>query len=115
MMRAYGLEGLRQRIRNHVTWTQDLAERLRSEPDFEITTEPVLSLFSFRFNPGNGADLDELNLRLVNTINDDGRIYLTQSNHDGIFVIRFVAGHFDMEAKEMDVAFDTITQIARQI
>ena len=48
LLRAHGLEGLRAMIRNHVAWSEGLAARLASEPDFEIVTEPMLSLFSFR-------------------------------------------------------------------
>ena len=46
---------------------------------FEIVTEPLLSLFSFRYVPAGVADLDGLNLRLVEAINMDGRIYVTQT------------------------------------
>ena len=114
LLRAYGLEGLRTMIRNHVAWSQRLAERLAGEPDFEITTQPVLSLFSFRYAPeGYAGDLDELNRRLVNAINDDGRIYLTQTLHDGRQVIRFTAGPFEMEEQDAEIAFDTICGIAR--
>ena len=115
LLRAYGLEGLRGRIRNHVAWTEDLAARLGAEPDFEIVTEPVLSLFSFCFAPAGTADLDDLNLRLVNAINDDGTIYLTQTNHDGRLVIRFVAGAFDAREEDIAGAFDVITRIARDL
>ena len=114
LLRAYGLEGLRTMIRNHVAWSQRLAERLAGEPDFAITTQPVLSLFSFRYAPeGYAGDLDELNRRLVNAINDDGRIYLTQTLHDGRQVIRFTAGPFEMEEQDAEIAFDTICGIAR--
>ena len=65
-LRAYGLEGLRSRIRNHVGWSEDLARRLDSEPDFEIVTQPILSLFSFRYVPAGAlADLDEIKSRVL--------------------------------------------------
>lgn len=116
LIRAYGLDGLRARIRNHITWSQALAERLRAEPDFEIVTNPILSLFTFRYSPVgvSEGDLKAVNLQLVNDINDDGRIYLTQSDHDGQFVIRFMTGQFDMQEQDIDVAFDTITELARR-
>ena len=116
LLRAYGLEGLRERIRNHVGWSGQLARRLDSEPDFEVTTEPVLSLFSFRYVPAHQrAGLDDLNLKLVNKINDDGEIYLTQTLNDGQLVIRFVAGGFDTSADDVAAAFDTITRTARSL
>ena len=115
LLRTYGLENLRQRIRNHVTWAEGLCEKLRVEPDFEIITDPILSLFSFRHAPHGISDLDAHNVALVNAINDDGRIYLTQSAHDGITVIRFVSGQFDMKAEDAEIAFDAITEVARKL
>jgi aromatic-L-amino-acid decarboxylase len=115
LMRSYGLEGLRGRLRNHVDWSAALAERLRAEPDFEITSEPVLSLFSFRFAPEGARDLDTLNQRLVDTINDDGRIYLTQTLLDGSKVVRFQVGQFDCTQEDVAFAFDVITEIARNM
>jgi aromatic-L-amino-acid decarboxylase len=110
------LQGLRDRIRNHVAWAEQLAARLAGEADFEIITAPILSLFSFRYTPTNhDTDLDALNLRLVNAINDDGRIYLTQTSHDDKLVIRFVAGQFDTQERDIDVAFATICEIARAL
>ena len=48
LLRAHGLEGLRAMIRNHVRWSEKLAVRLGAHPDFEIVSQPMLSLFSFR-------------------------------------------------------------------
>ncbi|PIE13083.1 MAG: aspartate aminotransferase family protein [Rhodobacterales bacterium] len=119
MIRAYGMAGLRARLRNHVTWSQGLCERLRATPGFEIVTEPVLSLFTFRYAPQDAPDLDGLNLSLVNAINDDGRIYLTQTRTGGNtgnkLVIRFQAGQFDCTREDINMAYDVITEIAGKL
>jgi aromatic-L-amino-acid decarboxylase len=112
VLRAYGLEGLRTMIRNHVAWSCRLAERLAAHPDFEIVTQPMLSLFSFRHRAPAGEDADDHNLRLVNAINDDGRIYLTQTRVDGRVAIRFQAGQFEVEERDVDMAYAVITEIA---
>ncbi|MFZ7092930.1 pyridoxal phosphate-dependent decarboxylase family protein [Primorskyibacter sp. 2E233] len=110
LIRSYGLEGLRAMIRNHVAWSRGVAKRLVAEPDFEIITQPILSLFTFRHS-GDDAH----NLALVEAINADGRIYLTQTKVDGQTVIRFQAGAFGMEEQDALTAFDTITEIARRL
>jgi aromatic-L-amino-acid/L-tryptophan decarboxylase len=115
LLRAYGLEGLRGMIRNHVRWSQKVAQRLAAAPSFRITTQPVLSLFSFRHEPVGIADLDQHNLRLVGAINDDGRIYLTQTKVDGQSVIRFQAGSFDMTEADADMAWEVIVEIADRL
>ena len=113
LIRSYGMDGLRLRLRNHVEWVQGLAEQLRAEPDFEIVTDPILALFSFRYLGGD--DLDDRNLRLVNAINQDGRIYITQTKVDGALVIRFTGCQFDATKDDVDLAFDVICEIARSL
>jgi aromatic-L-amino-acid decarboxylase len=115
LIRNYGLEGLRDRLRNHVAWSEQLHDRLAQEPDFTIVTPPMWSLWSFRYTPAEATDLEELNLRLVNAINDDGRIYLTQTRVDGDLVIRFQAGQFETTEADVMLAFDVITELARAL
>lgn len=108
VLRHYGLEGLRQRIRNHVLWSQALATQIGADPRFEIVTEPVLSLFTFRLK---SAD-DAAQQAFVNRINDDGRIYLTQTRvADGV-VIRFQAGQFDATEADVMMTYDVISDLA---
>jgi aromatic-L-amino-acid decarboxylase len=47
LLRAYGLEGLRERIRNHIRWANELCDVIAAMPAFEIVTRPALSLFTF--------------------------------------------------------------------
>jgi len=115
LLRAYGLEGLRSMIRNHVNWTAQLAAKFDEAPDFEVVTQPILALFTFRYKPDNTKDLDDLNLKLVNAINDDGRLYLTQSNHDGIIVIRFTCGQFETTQADVLSTFDTVRELAARL
>ena len=81
----------------------------------------MLSLFSFRYKPKeiqgemSEEEVDALNLRLLERINDAGEIYLTQTMHDGRLVIRFVTGAFDCQAEDVDRAFEVITRTARTL
>lgn len=113
VLRAYGLEGLRTMIRNHIAWSRKLCDKLRSAPGFAIVTEPAFSLFSFRYT--RGSDLDQLNLKLVEAINADGRIYLTQTRVDGAVAIRFQAGQFECTEDDVMSAYDVITEIAARL
>ncbi|SFU84800.1 aromatic-L-amino-acid decarboxylase [Methylobacterium sp. 174MFSha1.1] len=118
VIRHYGVEGLRGMIRDHVAWARELAGLIAQEPDFELTTDPILSLFTFRYAPagaGTGAgagDLDALNARLVERINDDGRTYLTQTRHENRFVIRFQVGQTTTTREDVMIAWDAVREIA---
>ncbi|MGA0542735.1 pyridoxal phosphate-dependent decarboxylase family protein [Neotabrizicola sp. VNH66] len=89
LIRAYGLEGLRARIRNHVAWAVEACNALRAQPGVEIVTEPSLSLFTFALAE------EAATAALLEAINDDGRIYLTPTRHRGRLVIRVQVGQFD--------------------
>ena len=88
-LRAYGLDGLRQRIRNHVAWAMQARDALARIPGVTITTEPSLSLFTF------ALATDAATESLLARINGDGRIYLTPTRHAGRSVIRVQVGQFD--------------------
>ena len=60
-------------------------------------------------------DPDELNQRLINAINDDGRIYLTQTRVDGDLVIRFQAGQFETTEDDVKMAYDVIVELAEAL
>jgi aromatic-L-amino-acid decarboxylase len=115
VIRAYGIEQLQGFIRNHVRWAQALAERIQASPDFELVTAPILSLLSFRYRSDGAADLDALNARLIQAINDDGRIYLTQTRFQDKFVIRFVVGQTYTTEADVQFAWDVIQEIARSL
>jgi aromatic-L-amino-acid/L-tryptophan decarboxylase len=89
VLRAYGLEGLRNRIRNHIFWAAEACDQLAALPGVEIVTEPRLSLFTFALPDDHATEA------LLHRINDDGRIYLTQTRVDGRFAIRVQVGSFD--------------------
>jgi len=115
LLRGHGLEGLRTMIRNHVRWSQTLACRFAAEPGFSVVTEPILSLFSFRHDPGDGRDLDAHNLSLLTAINDDGRLYLTQTRVEGRIAIRFQAGSMAAREADVDLAFEVVRDLARTL
>lgn len=95
VLRAYGLDGLRARIRNHIAWAEALAARIADMPGFEITTPPSFSLFTFAFRDDTQTE------SLFERINADGRIYLTQTRHEGRYVIRVQVGQFDCTEEDV--------------
>ncbi|MFV2093147.1 MAG: aspartate aminotransferase family protein, partial [Hyphomicrobiales bacterium] len=112
VIRAYGVEKLRDMLRHHITWAGELAARIDQSADFELTSDPVLSLFTFRYAPPGAHDLDALNAGLLEAINDDGRIYLTKTRHQGNTVIRFQVGQTNTTSDDVALAWEVIRQIA---
>ena len=115
VIRSYGVNALRDILRNHIRMTEALAEKIAAHPDFELTTEPSLSLFTFRYVPEGRSKLDDLNARLVKAINDDGRIYLTQTGYNGRYVIRFSVGQLNTTDADVEMAWEVIQELAREL
>lgn len=115
LLRGYGLDGLRSMIRNHVAWAGALAEEIGRTPGFRIVTPPMLSLFTFRHEPSGAADLEALNLALVNAVNDDGRTYVTQTKVDGRIAIRIQVGSFDATEADIRDSWTAIREIAAEL
>lgn len=117
VLRAYGAEALRAMIRDHIAWAEELAGMIASTPGFEIATAPILSLFTFRSAPPGTSEeaRDRLNAALVQALNDDGRLYLTQTTHEGRFVIRFQVGATMTTRQDVLGAWDVIREVAGRL
>ena len=105
VLRAYGLEGLRTRIRNQVAWAVEARDQLAALPGVEIVTEPRLSLFTFALADEAATEA------LLTRINDDGRIYLTQTRVDGRFAIRVQVGSFDCCREDVMLIAKTVKEM----
>ena len=111
LLRSYGLEDLRLRMRNHVSWAEDLAKKLEDNPQFEVVTAPILSLFTFRLTEFD----DAAQIDFVNRINDDGQIYITQTKVDGKIAIRFQIGQFDVTEADIQFAYKVICEMLNKL
>lgn len=111
LIRAYGLEGLRERIRNHICWAQELEAKIAQNPAFKICTSCHFSLFTFQYCP-NDVSANDATADLLERINNDGRIYLTQTRHSDDFVIRVQVGQFDCTRDDVMSVYDVICELA---
>jgi aromatic-L-amino-acid decarboxylase len=116
VIRSYGVDRLKAMLRDHIAWTAELADAIRAEPDFELTSPPKLALLSFRYRPAGIDDeeaLEALNERLLDALNDGGRLYLTQNRLRDRYVIRFAIGQLYTTRDHVLRAWQAITETAR--
>ena len=107
LLRAEGLEALRTRIRNHVTWAEEAAATLAALPGIKVTSTPALGLFSFALTAG-----DEATEALLTRLNADGRVYLTQTNHRGRYVIRVSVGGWATTRQDVMLLTDLVREFS---
>ena len=117
VIRLYGVEGLRQKIRYHISIAARLSEMISKENDFEILAPVVLSLVCFRYYP-SGMDEDkinELNEKLNHLLNDSGKIYLSHTVLNGKYTLRMVTAQTNVTLKHVEKAWELIKVTAREL
>ena len=115
VLRCYGVDGLRRIIRDHIAWAEALEGKIQAAPDFELAAPRQLSLVNFRYAPDGVGDLDALNGRLLEAVNDDGFTYLTQNMVSGRYAIRFQIGQTRTTQAHVEAAWARVVEIARAL
>lgn len=117
VMRMYGVEGLRDKVRGHIRVAKRLAELIIREDDFQILAPVTLNVVCFRYRPV-GKDDDEINRineTLNHRLNDTGKIYLTHTTVNGIYTLRMVIGQTNVTPKHVEKAWKLIMKTAREL
>ncbi len=112
VLRHYGAEGLRAHIREHVALGQEFLEWVESADDFEVLTPAPLNHVTFRYRR-EGVPPDDLNRRLLQALNESGRLYLTHTRVPAGIALRMVVAQTQTTRAHVVDAWDRITRTAR--
>ena len=114
IIRYFGVDGLAERIKNHINLAKEFAGWIEQENDFEIMAPTPFSTVCFRFNHGNSSEdeLNQLNEKLLEKINESGKIFLSHTKLNGKFVIRLTIGSIRHERRHIEDAWELIKSIA---
>jgi aromatic-L-amino-acid decarboxylase len=95
LIRYFGVDGLRARIRNQCAMAQRLKGWIEAEPDWQLMAPLPFSTLCLRYQPDALADedVDRLNEAIMNAVNRDGRIFLSHTRLNGRLVIRVSLGN----------------------
>jgi aromatic-L-amino-acid decarboxylase len=117
VIRMYGVEGLRGKIRYHIKLAAKLAELISYESDFEILAPLTINVVCFRFRPAllNDVEINKINEELNHRLNDTGKIYLTHTVINGIYALRMVTGQTNVTMEHVEKAWDLIKTTARAL
>ena len=118
VIRFYGVGGLQKMIRKHIEFASQVEEWINDSKNFELVAPRSLSLLNFRLlskQSGKVLDIDKLNLKLLNDLNDSGTTYFTQNRVRGHFAIRWSIGQTNTELRHVKDAWAQIQQTASSI
>lgn len=107
VLRHYGVEGLQYHIRQHVALAQEFAGWVREDQRFELASPVPLNLVCFRHLGG-----DDANQRIMDTVNDSGKMFLSHTRLDDKLVLRLCVGQSQTERRHVAAAWQSLQEAA---
>jgi aromatic-L-amino-acid decarboxylase len=119
VIRYYGVDGLRDRLRAHLKIAQEFRSWIEADPDFEILAPVHVNTVCFRFHPGRGKEsereLEALNREIMDRINASGKMYITHTRLSGRFCLRLSIGQTYTTRDNVTKAWETIRKYAGSV
>jgi len=107
VIRHYGVQGLQFHIREHVNMAQQFAQWVTESGNFQLVAPVPLNLVCFTHQSGN-----DFNRKLLETINKEGRIYLTHTIVNGQFTLRMCIAQTHTTIENVKMAWQIIHESA---
>jgi len=108
VIRHYGVNGLRYHIQQHIDLAQQFAQWIQTSEEFELIAPAPLNLVCFAHK--NGSDF---NRQLLETINNQGKMYFTHTVINGQYVLRMCIGQTNTQAEHVEQAWKIIQETAK--
>jgi len=118
VIRDYGTEGIREKVRNHIHWAGELAAEIKNEADFSLFEPQNLGLVCFRYAPVGLTDNEQvntLNMEIMKKLNDSGKIYLTHTRVNDQVTLRLVVGQTHTTRHHVFRAWELVKEMARSM
>ena len=112
VIRAFGVEGLRERIRRHCAMAKDLAGRIEADPRFELAAPVPFSTVCFRarLSGGSPEEQDRFNERLMARINAAGPFFLSHTGLQGRHTLRVAIGNLRTEPAHIAALWELVSR-----
>jgi aromatic-L-amino-acid decarboxylase len=116
VIRNFGINGLQEKIRYHISLAKQLKEKIENDESFEIMAPVPLNTVCFRFLPKqliNKEEINHMNEILLSKINQTGQLYLTHTKLNGNYIIRMVTAQTNVDEEHVLNAWKKIKEIAK--
>src|SRR5664279_4484722 len=117
VIRTYGLEGLRETVRNHIAIAAGLSAMISKETDFEILAPVTICVVCFRYVPTGYCEeeINAINEKLNHSLNDSGKLYLSHTVLNGKYTLRMVTAQTNVTIEHVKKAWHQIKETARSV
>jgi aromatic-L-amino-acid decarboxylase len=114
IIRAFGVDGLAERLRQHCALAREFAAWVGQSKDWELMAPVPFSLVCFRHAPAGMSDeeCDRRNEQIMHAVNSGGDVFLSHTKLDGRFTLRLAVGNIRTEEKHVRLAWDRLNEAA---
>ena len=116
VLRRFGAEGIRDKLRAHIALAQEFAGWIRAEPDWQLLAPHPLSVVCFCYAP-TGLDetaLEKINASIVEAVNATGEAFISHTKIDGRYAIRLAIGNLRTQHNDVEFAWELLKRAAKE-
>jgi len=112
VIRAFGTEGLADRLRAHCDLARTFAGWVESAADWKLTAPVAFSLVCFRYAPAAASEdeRNRINEAIMHAVNADGEMFLSHTKLNGRFTLRLAIGNIRTEERHIALAWDRLRE-----
>jgi aromatic-L-amino-acid/L-tryptophan decarboxylase len=116
VLRHFGAEGIRGKLREHIELAQEFAAWVQADPEWEVLAPHPLSVVCFRYTPRGAApdELDRINAGLLQDVNETGEIFMSHTKIDGVYALRLAIGNLRTERADVEHAWNILRAQGRR-
>lgn len=110
VIRSFGVEGIRARLREHLRLAALLASWIEAAPGFELMAPVPFSTVCFRARETGWSDeeADAVNARIIERVNRDGRVFISHTRVAGRYTMRVAIGNLRTDEPHVRLAWDLV-------
>jgi glutamate/tyrosine decarboxylase-like PLP-dependent enzyme len=116
-LQYYGTRRIAAAISDDISLAEYLGETVSNADDFELLAPVELSICCFRYVPPGAnksdAELDRLNVSLMELVQKGGRAYVSNATVNGRFALRACITNFRTTKSDIDETIEAIRDAAR--
>jgi aromatic-L-amino-acid decarboxylase len=117
VLRAFGAEGIAERLRHHCELARDFAGMVHYEGGWEIAAPVPLSLVCFRYAPEgvHEATRNAWNMAILEHVNASGTALLSHTKLGDAVVLRLAIGSVRTQREHVEATWKALREAARAV
>jgi aromatic-L-amino-acid decarboxylase len=121
VLRYFGAEGIRDRIRQHVEMAKEVASWVDDTPGWERVAPVPFSTVVFRYvgvvdgGELTGEEEDRINQSIMDDVNDSGEFFLSHTVLNGRFCLRIAIGNLRTRWEHLERCWELLKEAAATV